>query len=90
MHWSRQLARTEGILVGISAGGSFSAAMKVASEAPKGSAILCMLPDTGERHLTTPLFGDIPVDTTEEEIAVLRSTPLYGDAAAGASSMSSL
>jgi cysteine synthase len=90
MHWSRQLARIEGILVGISAGGSFSAAMKVASEAPKGSAILCMLPDTGERYLTTPLFADIPVDMTEEEIAVLRSTPLYGEAAAGASSMSAL
>ncbi|HEX6057677.1 MAG TPA: pyridoxal-phosphate dependent enzyme [Gemmatimonadaceae bacterium] len=89
MHWSRQLARTEGILVGISAGGTFAAAMKLAAEAPKGSTILCMLPDTGERYLTTPLFADIPAEMNEDEQAVLRSTPMFGDVAS-VSGMSSL
>ena len=46
----------------------------VAAEAPKGSTILCMLPDTGERYLTTPLFADIPADMTDEELAISRST----------------
>ena len=82
MHWSRQLARLEGIFVGISAGGTFAAAMKVAGEAPKGSTILCMLPDTGERYLTTPLFADIPVEMTAEETEVLRSTPMFAESAA--------
>ncbi|HEX6053343.1 MAG TPA: pyridoxal-phosphate dependent enzyme, partial [Gemmatimonadaceae bacterium] len=81
MRWSKQLAAKEGIFVGISAGGTFAAAMRVAEEAPKGSTILCMLPDTGERYLTTPLFADVPVDMTEDELAVLRSTPSYSDSA---------
>jgi cysteine synthase A len=80
MRWSRDLAAKEGIFVGISAGGTFAAAMRVAKEAPNGSVILCMLPDTGERYLTTPLFADIQVDMTEEEVAILRSTPTYADA----------
>jgi cysteine synthase A len=79
VRWSKQLAAKEGIFVGISAGGTFAAAMRVAEEAAKGSTVLCMLPDTGERYLTTPLFADIPVDMTEDEVAVLRSTPAYAD-----------
>ncbi len=43
------------------------AACKVAADAPEGTVILCMLPDTGERYLSTPLFADIPTDMTEEE-----------------------
>ena len=43
-------------------------ALRVAAEAPKGSTILCMLPDTGERYLSTPLFADVSVDMTEEEV----------------------
>ena len=82
MQWSRRLARTEGIFVGTSGGGTFAAAMRVANDAPKGTAILCMLPDTGERYLTTPLFGDIQADMTDEELEVLHSTPAYSDAAA--------
>ena len=74
MHWSRQLARKEGIFVGISAGGTFSGALKVCEEAAKGSTILCMLPDTGERYLSTPLFADIATDMTEEELAIASST----------------
>jgi cysteine synthase A len=79
MRWSRQLAAVEGIFVGISAGGTFAAAMEVARGAVKGSAVLCMLPDTGERYLTTPLFADIPVDMTPEEVAILQSTATFAE-----------
>jgi cysteine synthase A len=67
MNWSRQLARKEGIFVGTSSGATFAGAMQVAAEAPKDSVILCMLPDTAERYLSTPLFADIPAEMTEEE-----------------------
>jgi len=56
---SRALARNEGIFCGISSGGTFAAARKVADEAPQGSVILAMLPDTGERYLSTVLFEGI-------------------------------
>ena len=75
MKCSRDLAQKEGIFVGITAGATFAAALKVCNEAPKGSTVLAMLPDTGERYLSTPLFGDIPADMTEEELAISRSTP---------------
>src|SRR5918994_71791 len=75
MQCSKQLAQKEGIFVGITAGGTFAAALQVCKEAPRGSAVLCMLPDTGERYLSTPLFADIPVDMTEEEVRIMRSTP---------------
>jgi cysteine synthase A len=73
--WSGGLARNEGIFVGITAGGTFAGALKVAADAPKGATILCMLPDTGERYLSTPLFANIPADMTEEELSISRSTP---------------
>ena len=57
---SQALARNEGIFCGISSGGTFAAALKVAEQAEKGSVILAMLPDTGERYLSTPLFADLP------------------------------
>ncbi|HEY6488926.1 MAG: cysteine synthase A [Terracidiphilus sp.] len=75
LRWSKELAKKEGIFVGISSGATFAAALKVAAKAPKGSTILCMLPDTGERYLSTPLFGDVGIDMTEEEIAIAKSTP---------------
>jgi len=75
MRWSRELARKEGIFVGISSGATFAGALAVSASAPKGSTILCMLPDTGERYLSTPLFADISVDMTEEELQLSRSTP---------------
>ena len=75
MRWSRELARKEGIFVGITSGATFTAALRVAAEAPEGSTILCMLPDTGERYLSTPLFADVSIDMTEEEQAISRSTP---------------
>jgi cysteine synthase A len=56
---ARALARSEGIFCGVSSGGTFAAARKVADEAPKGSVILAMLPDTGERYLSTALFEGI-------------------------------
>lgn len=56
---SRALATNEGIFCGISSGGTFAAALKVAEDAEEGSVILAMLPDTGERYLSTPLFEDI-------------------------------
>jgi cysteine synthase len=77
MHWSRQLAQKEGIFVGTSSGATFAGALQVCADAPAGSVVLCMLPDTGERYLSTPLFGDIPVDMTDDELAVMRSTPGY-------------
>ncbi len=74
---SQDLATSEGIFVGISGGASFAGALKIAAEAPQGSNILCMLPDTGERYLTTPLFADVPEDMTSDEIAISTSTPGY-------------
>jgi cysteine synthase len=59
METARALARQEGILCGISSGGTFAAAVKVAKQAPAGSVLLAMLPDTGERYLSTPLFEGI-------------------------------
>lgn len=67
---SQNLAKQEGIFVGITSGATFAAALEVAATAPAGANILCMLPDTGERYLSTPLFADIPADMTEEEKAI--------------------
>jgi cysteine synthase A len=75
MHWSRELAQKEGIFVGITAGATFAGALQVCRDATKGATVLCMLPDTGERYLSTPLFADIPADMTEEEMQISRSTP---------------
>jgi len=74
---SRALAREEGIFVGVSAGATLAGALAVAEKAETGSNVLCMLPDTGERYLSTPLFEDIPADMTEEEQEIARSTPNY-------------
>ena len=75
MQWSRKLAAMEGILTGVSGGATFGVAMRVARRAEPGSVILCMLPDTGERYLSTPLFEPFGADMTEEEWALSRSTP---------------
>lgn len=77
LKWSRELATKEGIFVGISSGATFAGALQVAETAPKGSTILCMLPDTGERYLSTPLFADIPAEMTDDEVALSQSTPNY-------------
>ena len=74
---ARELARREGIFVGISAGAALAGALAVCAEAPAGASVLCMLPDTGERYLSTHLFADIPADMSAEEQDVARSTPNY-------------
>lgn len=71
---ARNLAKQEGIFVGISSGATFAAALEVAESAPEGSNILCMLPDTGERYLSTPLFEGIGIDMSDEEKALSTST----------------
>jgi cysteine synthase A len=63
---ARDLAKKEGIFCGISSGGTFAAALKVASKAPEGSVLLAMLPDTGERYLTTFLFEGVNEGSDEE------------------------
>jgi cysteine synthase A len=63
---ARALARSEGIFCGISSGATFAAALRVAAEAPEGSVILAMLPDTGERYLSTVLFEGIPEGSDPE------------------------
>ena len=62
---ARELAAKEGIFCGVSSGGTFAAARKVAAKAPKGSVMLAMLPDTGERYLSTFLFEGINEGTDE-------------------------
>jgi cysteine synthase A len=77
LNYSKQLAQKEGIFVGISAGATFAGALKVAENAADGSTILCMLPDTGERYLSTPLFADIQVEMNEYEQEISLSTPSF-------------
>lgn len=72
---SRDLATKEGVFVGITSGGTFAGALQIAKDAPAGSNILAMLPDTGERYLSTPLFAEVGPDMNEEEAGILKSTP---------------
>ena len=72
---ARDLASKEGIFTGISGGATFATMLKVAETAAEGSVLLAMLPDTGERYLTTPLFEGIAEDMNEEETALSLSTP---------------
>ena len=72
---SQRLAAQEGIFTGISGGASLAVALQVAERAPAGSVICCMLADTGERYLSTPLFEGVATDMTPEEEALSRSTP---------------
>ena len=74
---ARELALQEGIFVGISSGATFAGALQIAQAAPRGSSILCMLPDTGERYLSTPLFADVSGEMSEAEIELSKSTPGY-------------
>ncbi len=68
---ARRLAAEEGIFVGISAGATLAAGLKVAANAPSGSVLLVMLPDTGERYLSTPLFEGINEGSDDEWLAAL-------------------
>jgi cysteine synthase A len=75
MDWSKKLAQREGIFTGISGGATFAVAMQIAEKAEPGSVILAMLPDTGERYLSSPLFEEIEEVMTDEEVALSLSTP---------------
>ncbi|MCX8954226.1 cysteine synthase A [Ruegeria sp. NA] len=75
IEWSRRLASEEGIFTGISGGSTFAVAMKLAETAAPGSVMLVMLPDTGERYLSTPLFEGVEDVMTDEEYAISASTP---------------
>jgi cysteine synthase A len=77
LEMTQKLAREEGIFCGTSGGATFAGAMQVAETAPPNSTILCMLPDTGERYLSTPLFEDIQEEMNQEEMEISRSTPGY-------------
>jgi len=75
MRLARELAVKEGIFCGISGGATFAGALAIARKAKPDSTIVCMIPDTGERYLSTLLFESIPEEMTEEEWAISRSTP---------------
>jgi len=77
IEWSRKLAQREGIFTGVSGGATIAAAMQVAGKAPEGSVLLAMLPDTGERYLSTPLFEGIEAEMGDDEIKLMKSTPGY-------------
>ncbi|MBT8103757.1 MAG: cysteine synthase A [Gammaproteobacteria bacterium] len=68
---SRELAAKEGIFTGISSGATLAAALAVARKAPQGSVILAMLPDTGERYLSTPLFEGVNEGSDDDWLAAL-------------------
>jgi cysteine synthase A len=72
---SRELAQQEGIFAGISAGATLAGALQLCRSAPEGTTVLCMLPDTGERYLSTPLFEGVGADMSAEELELSRSTP---------------
>jgi cysteine synthase A len=75
MRLCRELAQREGIFVGTSGGATFAGALAVCRSAPAGATVLCMLPDTGERYLSTPLFEEISTEMSAEEIEIAHSTP---------------
>ncbi len=66
---SRELAAKEGIFTGISGGATLAAALTIARQAPEGSVVLAMLPDTGERYLSTPLFEGVNEGSDDEWLA---------------------
>lgn len=71
----QELAAKEGILSGTSGGGVLTSALMLAKQSEPGTSILAVIPDTGERYLSTPLFEDIPADMTPEEKELSASTP---------------
>ncbi|GFE50023.1 cysteine synthase A [Roseobacter cerasinus] len=77
IHWARELASKEGILTGVSGGSTFAISQEIAKAAAPGTVILCMLPDTGERYLSTPLFEGIAEEMDAEEVEISKSTPGY-------------
>ncbi len=84
MQCCSDLATKVGIFCGTTGGATFAAALRVAETAPEGSRILAMLPDTGERYLTTPLFAEVSETMTQKEIAISNSTKGYRFGGGGA------
>jgi len=74
---ARELAQKEGIFTGITGGATLAGALQICTRAEKGAKVLCMLPDTGERYLSTPLFDDVPAEMSSAEIEISQSTPRY-------------
>ena len=72
---ARILARREGIFCGITGGATFAAALEIARTAPRGTRILAMIPDTGERYLSTALFEHVAESMNDDELAIASSTP---------------
>ncbi len=75
IRWARELAAREGVITGVSGGSTFAVTMDLAARAAPGSVFLCMLPDTGERYLSTPLFEPFGADMNDAELALSHSTP---------------
>ena len=73
LFWSHELAKKEGIITGVSGGSTFAIAAEVAKKAKEGSNILCMLPDTAERYMSSVLFDSIEPEMNEEEKKLLNS-----------------
>jgi cysteine synthase A len=74
IEWAHKLAKYEGIITGISGGSTFATTMDVAKVAPDGSTILCMLPDTAERYMSSPLFESIESEMNKDELKISKST----------------
>ncbi|MCR9138229.1 MAG: cysteine synthase A [Alphaproteobacteria bacterium] len=74
---ARDLAAKEGIFCGITSGATFAAALEIAETAPEGARILAMLPDTGERYMSTVLFDNVATEMSAEETALAATTPGY-------------
>lgn len=74
---AQELARTQGILTGISGGASMFCAIETAKKAPEGSVICAIIADTGERYLSTPLFASIEADMNAEELEISQSSPSF-------------
>ncbi|MBT4889797.1 MAG: cysteine synthase A [Rhodospirillales bacterium] len=72
---AKALAQEEGIFCGISSGATLAGALEIAKVAPDGSVIVCMLPDTGERYLSTNLFNDVEAEMSDDEVEISKSTP---------------
>ena len=75
LRYARELATQEGIFAGISGGATLAGALQIAASARAGANIVCMLPDTGERYLSTPLFDNVGAEMSAEELEISRSTP---------------
>ena len=73
IYWSKELASKEGIITGVSGGSTFAVAMNVAKTAPKGSTILCMIPDTAERYMSSILFDDVNSEMNADELKLFKS-----------------